>query len=170
MPRILVVHYSRTGHTRQVAMLVAKALGADLEEIVDLTKRTGIWGYLKSGREAFLRRPVPIGPSVHDPAGYDLVVMGTPIWNASLSAPVRSYIARHRATIRAAAFFCTCGGMGIDRVFAQMADACGRQPLARLAVREADLTSSGLPAKVDRFAAEIKAAMSPAARPIARPA
>ena len=109
-------------------------------------------GYLRSGRQAFFRRTVPIGPSVRRPAEYNLVVIGTPIWNASLSAPVRSYIRRHKVDLPAVAFFLTCGGMAVERVFGEMVKETGRTPVARLAVREADLNVPSTAEQVMRFA------------------
>ncbi|HUL75537.1 MAG TPA: flavodoxin [Vicinamibacterales bacterium] len=171
MPRILVVYFSRTGHTRLVAAQVASALGADLEELVDPTNRTGILGYLRSGREAFFRRLAPIAPIAHDAADYDLVVVGTPIWNFSLSAPVRTYLQRYAGGMRAVAFFCTCGGGGMDRVFGQMAELTLRPPVARLVVREAELSTPRMSNEIERFVAEIRAHVpTNAAAPVARPA
>jgi len=159
MPKILVVYYSRTGHTRQVAAEVAAALGADLEEIQDPTPRSGFFGYLRSGREAYFRRLAPIAAAGRDPSRYDLVVIGTPIWNASLSSPVRSYLRRYGFAIRSVAFFCTCGGFGMNRVFRQMARDSGRTPVARLVVREKDLGSADRASMIARFADEIRATM-----------
>jgi len=81
----------------------------------------------------------------------------------AVSSPVRSYLRRHREAFRSVAFFCTCGGMGGARVFAQMARAGGAKPAARLLVREADLGRAG-PA-IERFATAVKGAVVPAAAP-----
>ena len=51
MNHVLVVYFSRTGHTRVLAEGIARALGADLEEIRDRTDRTGLLGWLRSGAE-----------------------------------------------------------------------------------------------------------------------
>jgi hypothetical protein len=158
MSRILVVYYSRTGHTRQVASEIAAALGADLEEIVDPTPRSGLFGYLRCGREAYFRRLAPIVKGLHDPAHYDIVVIGTPIWNASLSSPVRSYVRRHRTALRHVAFFLTCGGFAIERVFLQMAEECGRSPAARLAVRERDFGTPAASNEIGRLVRDVRAA------------
>jgi flavodoxin len=153
-PRILVVYYSRTGNTKRVARTIAAALDAEIEEIVDRTRRSGVLGYLRSAFQAALQRPAPIDPAVRDPAQYDLVIVGTPIWDMSVSSPVRSYLRRHRGSLRSAAFFCTCGGRGGERAFARMADVADARPVATLIVREAEVERSA-PA-VDRFAAEIR--------------
>jgi len=155
-PHILVAYYSRTGNTKAIAEKIAAALGADLEPIIDHTRRSGPLGYLRSAFEALFHRPADIGPAVHQPAAYDLVIVGTPIWNASVASPVRSYLRRHHPAMPAVAFFCTCGGMGIARTFAQMAKVCGKQPAATLAVREIDMPDVA-PA-IERFVAEINQA------------
>ncbi len=151
--RILVVYYTRTGTTQQLARWISAALDADLDRIVDKTKRSGVLGYLRSGWEAGLQRIVPIEPPVRDPTQYDLVVVGTPIWNASVSSPVRSYLEAHRNELRTVAFFCTCGGRGDKRAFSQMADLAGVQPIATLTVRQATIEDSAR--AVGEFATEI---------------
>lgn len=157
-PRILVVYYSRTGHTRKVALEIASALKADVEEAADHDDRRGFLGYLRSGRQAFFRRIVPIAPAEKQPGPYELVVVGTPIWNISVSAPVRSYLREHRREIRATAFFCTCDGMGVERVFDQMAIESGLNPVAKLAVTAADLDTDSARQAVAKFASDIQEA------------
>jgi flavodoxin len=169
MRRILLVYFSRTGHTRQVATAIAAALArpgvqVDVEEIVDPTPRRGVLGYFRSGGQAYFRRVIPIAASVRDPAAYDLVIIGSPIWNVSLSAPVRSYLARHREALRIVAFFCTCGGMGMDRTLRQMAEAAGREAVGSLVVRERDLGQPLMASRVARFAVEIGRVTTPALR------
>jgi flavodoxin len=44
--KVLVVFYSKTGHTREIAQDIAKHLDADLEEITDQKKRTGLLGFI----------------------------------------------------------------------------------------------------------------------------
>lgn len=151
--RILVVYYTRTGTTQQLARWIAAAVDADLDRIVDRARRSGVLGYLRCGWEAGLQRLVPIDPPVRDPTQYDLVIVGTPIWGASVSSPVRSYLEAHRNELRTVAFFCTEGGRGDQRAFAQMADLCGVAPIATLAVRQSALEDSAR--AVERFAAEI---------------
>lgn len=155
--RVLVVYYSRTGTTKRVAGSLAATLRGDVEEIIDRTNRSGLLGYLRSGYEAARRRQSAIDRAVHDPATYDLVIIGTPIWNLSVSSPVRSYLQRHRDALRRVAFFCTCGGRGGERAFAQMAEICGAKPVATLVVRQHDLLRSTQ--LIARFAAEIAQAL-----------
>src|SRR5665213_1966161 len=109
MKRILVVYYSRTGRTRQIAEAIAGRLGADIECVQDLVNRSGVWGYLRSLQEALKQRVIHTEKPVNDPSGYDLVILGTPVWAHSLCSPMRSYITEQKAKFGAFAVFCTQG-------------------------------------------------------------
>jgi len=73
--KVLVVCYSRTGHTKKIAELIAAALKADVEVLVDKKDRSGASGYMGGGREAMKEIPAEIESVVKDPAQYDLVVL-----------------------------------------------------------------------------------------------
>lgn len=158
-PRTLVVYYSRSGHTKNVAERIASALGADLEAVVDRTQRSGVLGYLRSGFEAFFDRPVEIAPTMFSPASYDLVIIGTPIWNMSVSSPIRAYLLRHRGALPNVAWFCTCGSSRAERVFGQMERLCGKRATATLRLREGEIDDAA-PA-IERFVVQIRTAIPP---------
>jgi flavodoxin len=163
--RTLVVYYSRTGTTRAVALAIAQALGADVEEIVDRTPRSGIVGYLRSGLESSLARSTPIQRGARDPRDYDLVVVGTPVWVANVCSPVRAYLTGRQGLAGKVAFFCTMGGRGNHRAFRSMEAACGAPPLARLALRERVGWREGQEAIADFVAAATAAVAAAQPRP-----
>jgi flavodoxin len=160
--RTLVVYYTRTGTTQQLARWIAAAVDADLERIVDRSHRGGMLGYLRSSWEAAMQRTVRIEPPVRDPTRYSLVVIGTPIWMDNVASPVRSYLEAHRNELDRVAFFCTCGRAGERRTFAQMAELCGTTPIATLSVRASSIEDCGL--GVATFAEQI-ALRAPGAPP-----
>jgi flavodoxin len=139
--KTLVVYYSRTGNTRKVAAAIAAAAGADIEEIVEEKDRRGVRGYLAAGRDAVRKQQTPICAAARDPAAYELVIVGTPVWAFTVAPPVRTYLAAHAAALRRAAFFCTLGGSGADRTFRAMREVCGRAPAATLALTEKDVAA-----------------------------
>ena len=59
--RVLVAFHSRSGTTRRIARAIADSLEADVEEIIDLKARAGLFGYLGAGHDAIRRRCTPIG-------------------------------------------------------------------------------------------------------------
>lgn len=159
MTKVLVVYYSRTGHTRTVAQLLASTLGADVEAIEEDAKsarRNNVWAYLKSALEAAFRLKVSLRPPRHDASQYDLVLIGTPIWFWSVSSPVRAYIARYRGDFRRVAFFCTCGGAGQSKVFEELERLSGKMAVAGCAVREAEIANQQYIGKVAEFAARLE--------------
>lgn len=168
-PRILVVFFSRSGTTREVALQLGDRLGASLEEISDTTPRKGALGFLRSGIEAWRRQLPPIGSSRRDPAAYDLVIIGTPVWASSVSSPVRAYIRRHRGALTTVAFFCTCGGTGSHRALAQMQQELGRAPVVRLQLRQDDVGTVSAEAMIDRFVARVHAALAHREEPMDDP-
>jgi flavodoxin len=163
--KALVVYFSRSGHTEQVARAVADALHAELEPIGDGTKRRGLIGYLRSGFEAATRRMPDISPPTHDLSQYDLVVVGTPVWNASVSSPVRAFLTRNRGQLKRVAFFCTMGGRGAERAFREMERASGRRPADVLVVREHDLRGDW-GRSIDRFVREVRSVLEPVQRAV----
>jgi flavodoxin len=151
MQRTLVVYFSRSGFTKGIAEEIAKRHGADLEDIKDTRPRSGLWGYLRSAREAFRKTLIPIQPAAKDPAGYELVVLGTPVWAGNVSSPMRAYLAAQRGRFKQVAFFCTQGGSGAEKVFVDMSELCARRPIASLALNDRDIKQGRYSAELDRF-------------------
>lgn len=126
---ILALYYSRTGRTKKVAERLSALLKADLEPLHDQDDRRGFLGYVRSGRDAILKRPAILQPLAHAPADYDLVVLGSPIWAFTICSAVRTFLEQHAPAIRRAAFFCTHGGGGAARAPAEVESLLG-SPLA----------------------------------------
>ncbi|MDP3065447.1 MAG: flavodoxin [Methanobacteriaceae archaeon] len=108
--KTLVVFYSRTGNTRRVAEEIQNSLDCDIEEIIDTKKRSGPLGYMKSGRDASSGKLTVLKDITHDPASYDLLIIGTPLWAWHVSTPARTYIHQNHTKFSKVAFFCTAGG------------------------------------------------------------
>ncbi len=153
---VLIVYFSRSGHTRVLAEGIARALGADLEEIRDRTDRAGIVGWLRSGLEATVGVSVEIERPRHDPARYDAVIVGGPVWNSSVSTPVRTYLWLERDRLPALACFASFGGFGAQRALGQMEAVARRRPIATIAFREIE-TAAGVPReRIKAFAAAVR--------------
>jgi flavodoxin len=88
----LVVYYSRSGNAKFVAETIAKELGSDIEEIVDLKKRLGKLGYFEAGTDANRGKETKIAPQKLSPTDYGLIVVGGPVWAWSPPPAIRTYI------------------------------------------------------------------------------
>ena len=156
MRRILVVYFSRDGHTRRVANEIAEACGADIDEITETSSRRGALGYLRSALEALLGLAPDIELALREPHPDDLVVIGTPIWFWNLSSPVRSYVLAQRAKMGRVAFFCTFGGSGSEKVLNDLQRLCRHAPVATLALTERQCASATHGKALDEFVHQLK--------------
>jgi flavodoxin len=152
--RQLVVYYSRTGTTRKIAEAIAEVLKCDVEEIRDLKNRAGILGWLSSGMDATLKRLTRIEKPVKPPELFDVTVIGTPVWNSTVSTPVRTYIVEYRDRFRQVAFFCTQYGSESDAL-KEMGTLCGRKPVATLMLRKRQVETGEYIDAVRQFCAQI---------------
>lgn len=154
--RPLVVYYSRTGNTRKIAEELADALGCDIEEIIDTKSRSGVLGYLRSGKDARNKSLTVLKDPVNDPAAYDLLIIGTPFWAGHLSTPVRTYMSQNQANFNKVAFFCTAGGDKFAGAFMDMTDLSGISPVGTLGVSGKDLKTGNYHSKIQDFVKEIQ--------------
>lgn len=153
--KTLIVFYSRTGFTKKVCLELAVKLQAEVEEIIDTKSRKGPIGWLYAGRDASRKMSTLIAQTQKDPAQYDLVVLGTPVWAWTLTPAIRAYLEQNRAKIKKAAFLCTMGGSGDNGTFQGMEELLGQKPAATLALKTKQVAGSQYAAELDKFAEQI---------------
>jgi flavodoxin len=116
----LVVYYSRTGNAKFVAEKVALELKADTEEVVDLKNRRGWFGFLRAGYDATRSKETRIGKMQKLPKDYDLIVIGTPVWNSRLTPAIRTYLKDNDLMEKRVAIFSTNEGRGNEKTLAMI--------------------------------------------------
>ncbi|MCL1874839.1 MAG: NAD(P)H-dependent oxidoreductase [Synergistaceae bacterium] len=91
--KVLVVYYSLSGRTREIAELVQSKTGADIFEIVPAEEiKSGISLYfnirndLKNGTYPALQGDIP------NMEEYDVVFVGSPVWWYTVSTPVLAFL------------------------------------------------------------------------------
>ena len=139
--RVLVVYYSRSGVTRRAAGGIAaefRRAGCEVvvEELRERVDRSGLLGWLRAGRDAWLGRSSELEPLRAEPASFDVVVLGTPVWAGRPTPAVRSFLARRAGELGRVAFFATHGGGGADRTLRMLEGLAGRAPAAVLSLRD----------------------------------
>jgi flavodoxin len=152
----LVVFYSRTGNTKKVAEGLSKLLKSDLEEIRGVEDRRGVLGYAVSGMQALMKKPAAIRKPRRNPASYDVVVIGTPVWFGNVSTPVRTYLTQNAGRFKNVAFYCTFHGSGAESAFRHMRGLCGKNQVAVLALHQAEVEGKAYLGKVKKFAMDVK--------------
>lgn len=152
----LVVYYSRTGNTRTIGEATAKGLNADLDEIVDLKKRSGPFGWLRAGYDSGRRKITRISVK-KDPESYDIVVVGTPIWNNNMTPAVRTYLTDHNLNGRKLAFFCTGAGSNFKNTIEGMKSLVPESVIVgTLGISKKELESATYMEKIETFVLALK--------------
>ena len=151
----IIIFYSRSGNTRKVAQELSAALGCQVVEILDRTKRSGVIGYMRSIRQASAKKEVEIEDVDVDLKKFDMVIIGTPVWMYTVSTPVRAFLTRYGACIEKAAFFCTHGG-NPGHVWEDMEGVLGKAPIAKMDIFDNDLKAGNHDKAVDAFLIKVK--------------
>ena len=133
MNRVLIVFHSRSGATAAVARQLAGMLEADLDEVVAIRPLLGRLGFARCLIQSF-RRERPDIATARDPADYDLVIIGSPVWAGRLAAPMRTYLTRHADRLPTLAAFCTSGSGSSGELFGEIRSLIGRAPRTSLSL------------------------------------
>jgi flavodoxin len=105
----LVVYYTRSGNARFVAQTIAAEIGADIEEVVDLKKRSGILGWLSGGKDARKGNITNISPTTKLPVDYELIIVGTPVWAGKPTPAINTYLKKNDLSGKRVAVYFTQG-------------------------------------------------------------
>jgi len=149
---ILVVYYSRTGSTRKVAEYITKQLGADMEMIIDMKKRSGAFGFVIGGMDALMRKETEISEIKKDPSKYELVIVGSPMWAGNMPPAIRTYLNKYKANIKSVAFFATSGGPGQEKIFKKVRSFLDRELISLMGICTKELKDDSVfDAKLSSF-------------------
>ena len=152
--KTLIVYYSRTNTTKEIANKLQKELDCDIEEITDGDKYKGKLGFMKGGMNATMGRASDIDPVSKNPSDYYLVIIGTPVWSSNMAPPIFTYLLKYADKIKNMASFCTCMGGGYDKALAKIAEVSGKTQISTMFLTSKDLENPD--DKIDSFINNIK--------------
>lgn len=141
MPDNVIVYYSRSGTTRQVAEALATQTGWPLAEIQDVQSRAGLIGDLRCVVDnLFHRRPAYRynGPRL---ANYRSAVVLAPVWIRHLAAPMRSFLHDQMPFPARLAAVCVMAARGGFDAAAEIALICDKPPHPTLVLLQRDIAS-----------------------------
>ena len=129
----LVAYYSRTNITKKLAEDIASKAGADIERIRPKKDYQGKIGYARGGKDAIQEKIIDLEALKFDPADYDVVYLGTPVWAGKSSNPLISYIKLNEGKFSEVKFFATAGSRGFEGTMEQL-ESYTKKPLKTLAL------------------------------------
>jgi len=110
-----VVYYSLDGNCAFVAEQIKAELDAELIQLYtqDDKKRRGLIKIFWGGRMVFKHKKPPLKPYTFDPAAYDLIIIGAPVWAGSPAPPIQTFLSNTAINGKKIALFvCHGGGKG----------------------------------------------------------
>jgi len=156
--KVLVVYYSRTGHTQLVAEKLAKRFNADLERLIDKKKRTGPIGFTAAGKDAVTSKTTVINPLKVTLSDYDIILIGGPSWFGNVTPAVRTFIMQNDLSGKKIGLFGICHLTGVEEAVQEAADLISKDTLKKfptMPLREGELTEDVLVKKINSFYAEV---------------
>ena len=92
--KALVLYYSYSGNTGEVAQRIRKALDCDIAEIVPVEPYPEDFNaVVEQGKREIQSGYEPeIRPLRHDPAQYDTIILGSPVWWYTFVPPVQTVL------------------------------------------------------------------------------
>ena len=122
----LIVFYSLTGNTRQLARLIAQETGGDLLELIPAMpypeENDALLDQVREEVRIGFRPPLSREPG--DLEEYDTLFIGTPNWYGGMAPPVMSFLEKGDFSGKRVAPFCTHGGTGAGHIRQDMAKLC----------------------------------------------
>ncbi|MFA6215113.1 MAG: flavodoxin [Patescibacteria group bacterium] len=111
--KAIVIYYSLTGNTKFIAEQIAQKSGAEilaLKPEKDFKAGHNLVTILWGGRQSMTKVKPKLLPLTKNPADYDLIFLGTPVWAFTFAPAVRSFLAENKIKDKKIALFLCHGG------------------------------------------------------------
>jgi flavodoxin len=115
--KILVTYFSHSGNTREIALQIKEATGADLFEIVPVNPYPTNYDAVVEQAKQELKvdyRP-ELKSAVSNIASYDVIFVGSPNWWGTITPPVMTFLSTHDFSGKTIVPFITHEGSGLGR-------------------------------------------------------
>ncbi len=125
--KTLIVYYSLEGNTAFAAEKLAAALGADTLRLepVKAYPTGGFRKFFWGGKSAVMAETPQLLPYAFDPAAYDRIVFGFPVWAGNVTPPICTFIRDNDLKGKRIAAFACESGSGAEKAMARLKAALG---------------------------------------------
>lgn len=124
--KVLVVYYSRSGNTKQMAGYIKEMMGGDTVELIPETPYPAEYRATtaQAKRELEADFKPALKTKVKNLKSYDIVFVGTPNWWNSVSGPLRTFLSEYDLSGKTVVPFVTHAGSGMGGIQADVAALC----------------------------------------------
>lgn len=110
----LVVYYTRTNKTEEIAKTIKEEKNADILQIKDKAKRDGVIKYLTSAIDSVRNKKTEITYDKKNLSSYDTIYIGTPVWASKPTPAIIKFIEENDFANTNVVTFATMMGSGAD--------------------------------------------------------
>lgn len=115
----LVIYYSLEGHTKLIADIIAKQVGADTIALQPKKEYAtkGFQKFLWGGKSVVFKEKPTLLNDFPDMSVYDTIYIGTPVWASTYAPPILSFMSEQKLQGKAIYLFACHGGGGATKCF-----------------------------------------------------
>ncbi|MDR2773103.1 MAG: flavodoxin [Elusimicrobiota bacterium] len=114
----LIVYYSRTGNTEQMAQKIHQLVGGDIVAIKPVKAYPQSYDdTLKQAKQEINSGYKPPLSTTVDISKYDVIFVGYPIWYGTIPPPIDTFLAEHNFSGKTVIPFCVSGSSSGDKSF-----------------------------------------------------
>ena len=143
--KVLVVYYSRSGNTREIANQVHTLVGGDIVELQTVNPYpTEYRATTEQAKQELQRgyRP-PLKTKISNIGSYDVIIVGSPCWWGTFAMPVWTFLSDYDLSGKTVAPFMTHEGSGLGHSESDLTKLCpNSRRLEGLAIRGGSVKSA----------------------------
>ena len=156
--KTLIIYYSYSSNTRKIAEMIHKIIGGDIAEIETVTPYTGDYNAVVDQAQIEINQGYlpPIKPLAKNPADYDIIVLGMPVWWYTYAPAVKTFLSENDLSGKTIYPFITNDGW-IGHTVKDIAAACpGASVMKAIDIKfeGADLSTSD--SEIEKWSKKIK--------------
>lgn len=136
--KILIIYYSRSGNTREIANQIHERVGGDIVEIQTVEPYPDDYNAVtkQARQELDSGYKPPLKTKVETIRSYDVIFVGSPSWWSTIASPVRTFLSEHDLSGKTIVPFITHEGSELGRSVTDIMTICPNSTiLDGLAVR-----------------------------------
>lgn len=115
--KVLIVYFSRSGNTRELAGQIQTATGGKLVELEPVETYPAEYQQTvnRARQELASGACPPLKTKIDGMDAYDVILLGSPNWGGSIAPPVKTFLSEYDLSGKRIAPFMTHGGSGLGR-------------------------------------------------------
>jgi flavodoxin len=123
---VLIIYYSRSGNTREIANQIHDRVGGDIIELQTVEPYPDEYDAVTKQAKQELNsgyKPA-LKTKIENIGSYDVIFVGSPIWWGTIAAPVKTFLSEYDLSGKTIVPFITHAGSGLGRSVTDIATLC----------------------------------------------